>query len=56
MSDPSTNPTMIDISITETVDNSKDTDNLSNDNKKAKTTSDEERNQKQQTIKQETGK
>ena len=41
MSNPTTNPTMMDISIIETVVNSKDTDNLWHNKKKAKTTSDE---------------
>lgn len=42
MNESTTNPTMIDSTITETVDNPKDTDNISHNKKKAKTSPDED--------------
>lgn len=50
MSDPTINPTMMDISITEVVNNSKDTDNLSHNKNKVKTISDEESNRNNKKI------
>ena len=45
MRNPTTNLTMMDISITDTIYHSKDTENLSHNKKKAKITSDEENKQ-----------